>query len=165
MRVMILGAAGQIGKMVTNDLLAQTDFDLTLYGRNVSTRLADQASNRVTFIDGTFEELDKIKASLANVDAVYLSFVAGDDIIQPLVKILQAAGVKRFIAANIPDLYQEVTGKFQKWYRENTGIVWNTPYKKKRLILLKIVNLIILFYELLGCIIRKVIPMFTLPKG
>ena len=29
-----------------------------------------------------------------------------------------------------PNCNQEVTGKFQKWYRENTGIVWNTPYKK-----------------------------------
>lgn len=40
--------------------------------------------------------------------------------------MLKEAGVKRFIAANIPDLYQEVTGKFQKWYRANTGLIWQT---------------------------------------
>lgn len=126
MRVMILGAAGQIGRMVTADLLAQTDFDLTLYGRNVRSRLADTASSRVKLVDGTFEDVATIKANLADVEAVYLSFVAGDDIIAPLLKVLKEAGVKRFIAANIPDLYQEVTGKFQKWYRANTGLIWQT---------------------------------------
>lgn len=130
MRVMILGAAGQIGRMVTDDLLTQTDFDLVLYGRNVSSRLADKASARVALVDGTFEDTDKIRKNLSGIDAVYLSFVAGDNIVKPLVQALTQAGIKRLIAANIPDLYQEVTGKFQKWYRANTGIVWNTPYKK-----------------------------------
>lgn len=32
--------------------------------------------------------------------------------------------------ANIPDIYKEVTGKFQKWYRENTGITWNSSRRK-----------------------------------
>lgn len=130
MKVMILGAAGQIGKMVTDDLLTQTDFDLVLYGRNVSSRLSDKASDRVTLVDGEFEELDKIKTHLADVDAVYLSFVAKDDLINPLVKILVESSVKRFIAASVPDLYQEIEGKFQEWYRANTGIMWNSPYRK-----------------------------------
>jgi nucleoside-diphosphate-sugar epimerase len=130
MKVMILGAAGQIGKMVTDDLLTQTDFDLVLYGRNVSSRLSDKASDRVSFVDGEFEEFDKIKDHLVDVDAVYLSFVAKDDLIKPLVKILEESGVKRFIAASVPDLYQEIEGKFQEWYRANTGIMWTSPYRK-----------------------------------
>ena len=36
MKVLILGAAGQIGQMVTGDLLAQTDDNLVLFGHNVS---------------------------------------------------------------------------------------------------------------------------------
>lgn len=127
---MILGAAGQIGRMVTDDLINQTDFNLVLYGRNVSSRLSDKVSDRVSLVDGEFEEFDKIADLLVDVDAVYLSFVAKDDLIKPLVKILEESGVKRFIAASVPDLYQEITGKFQKWYRANTGIMWTSPYRK-----------------------------------
>lgn len=127
---MILGAAGQIGKMVTDDLLTQTDFDLVLYGRNVSSRLSAKASDRVSLVDGDFKELDKIKKHLVDVDAVYLSFVAEDDFIKSLVELLEESDVTRFIAASVPDLYQEVTGKFQKWYRANTGIMWTAPPRK-----------------------------------
>ena len=130
MKVIILGAAGQIGKMLTDDLLDQTDFDLVLYGRNVSSRLPHRVSDRVSLVDGEFEEFDKIKDHLVDVDVVYLSFVAKDDLIKPLVKILEESGVKRFIAASVPDLYQEITGKFQAWYRANTGIMWTSPYRK-----------------------------------
>lgn len=70
MKVMILGAVGQIGKMVTDDLLAHSNFDLVLYGCNVSSRLADKANDRVSLVDGTFKEIDKIKANLVGVDAV-----------------------------------------------------------------------------------------------
>lgn len=122
MKVMILGAAGQIGRVVTKDLLEQTDDELVLYGRNVSERLRDVASDRERLVDGTFEEVARIKKHFAGVDAVYLSFVAGPQIVGPLIKALDEVGVKRFIACNVPDIYQEVTGKFQAWYREHTGL-------------------------------------------
>ncbi|MDV7719507.1 NAD(P)H-binding protein [Pediococcus ethanolidurans] len=130
MKVMILGAAGQIGQMVTHNLLDQTDDDLVLYGHNVSSRLANLSSVRTKFVDGDFKEFSKIKMALSGVDAVYLSFVAGPDIIKGLLDVLEKADIKRFIAANVPDLYQEVSGPFQKWYRQNTGTVWKTAYKE-----------------------------------
>ncbi|WP_071131252.1 NAD(P)H-binding protein [Enterococcus timonensis] len=130
MKIMILGAAGQIGRMVSENMLDQTDNKLVLYGRNISKRLENLAGPRVELVDGTFQEIEKIKKNLAGVDAVYLSFVAGDDLMEPLIKVLEETGVQRFIAASVPDLYQEVAGKFQKWYRENTGLVWQTAYKK-----------------------------------
>src|SRR5690625_701607 len=100
MKVMILGAAGQIGKMLADDLLTQTDFDLVLYGRNVSSRLSDKVSDRVSLIDGDFEEFDKIKEHLVDVDAVYLNFVAGDDLIKPLVTILKESGDRKSTRLN-----------------------------------------------------------------
>ncbi|QAR38582.1 NAD(P)H-binding protein [Lactiplantibacillus plantarum] len=130
MKVMILGAAGQIGQMVTRQLLAQTDDQLVLYGHNVSQRLTVFDSTRVTFVDGDFLEFDKVQTALNGVDAVYLSFVAGPDIIAGLIKALDATGVKRLIVASIPDLYQEVSGPFQQWYREHTGIVWQSDRKQ-----------------------------------
>src|SRR5699024_726572 len=105
---MILGAAGQIAKMLTDDLLAQTDFDLVLYGRNVSSRLSNKASDRVSLVDGEFEELDKIREHLNDVDAVYLNYVAGDDLIKPLVKVLEESSVERFIAETEHIFYQNI---------------------------------------------------------
>src|SRR5699024_7826310 len=107
-----------------------SDFDLVLYGRNVSSRLSDKVSDRVLLVDGNFEEFDKIKENLVDVDAVYLNYVAGDDLIKPLVEILEESGIERFIAASVPDLYQEITGKFKEWYRANTGIMWKAPQRK-----------------------------------
>ncbi|MFX3618846.1 MAG: NAD(P)H-binding protein [Sporolactobacillus sp.] len=130
MKILILGAAGQIGRMVTENLLSQTDYELVLYGRNVTRRLADKKNDRVSLVDGKFEEVNKIKEHLSDVDAVYLNFVAGDELIKPLVKVLEEADVKRFIAANVPDLYGEVSGKFKQWYRRSMGKVWNTKYRK-----------------------------------
>ncbi|MCA6067742.1 KR domain-containing protein [Chryseobacterium sp. RG1] len=39
MKILILGAAGQIGRMLTKDLLEQTDNELVLFARNASQRL------------------------------------------------------------------------------------------------------------------------------
>lgn len=130
MKVLILGAAGQIGQMVTGDLLAQTDDNLVLFGHNVSQRLAELDSARVTFVDGDFLEFDKVRQAAEGVDAVYLSFVAKPAIITGVIDALDKAGVKRFIVANVPDLYQEVSGPFQTWYRQNTGLTWQTDLKK-----------------------------------
>ena len=91
MRIMILGAAGEIGRMVTANLLEQTDFDLTLYGRNVTSRLASISDSRVKLVDGTFEDTATIKANLTDVDAVYLNFVAEDPVIKPLLKIMEGS--------------------------------------------------------------------------
>ena len=129
MRIMILGAAGEIGRMVTANLLEQTDFDLTLYGHNVTSRLASISDSRVKLVDGTFEDTATIQANLSDVDAVYLNFVAEDPIIKSLLKIMEEAGVKRFILASVPDLYEEVTGNFQKWYRAGMGKIWQSKLR------------------------------------
>lgn len=130
MKVLVLGAAGQIGQMVTNNLLEQTDDDLVLYGHNVSQRLKNFKSSRVTFVNGDFLEFDKVRTASEGVDAAYLSFVAKPEIITGVIDALDKADVKRFIAANVPDLYQEVSGPFQTWYRQNTGLTWQTDLKK-----------------------------------
>lgn len=44
--------------------------------------------------------------------------------------MLEESNIDRFIAASVPDLYQEIEGPFQAWYRENTGIMWDSPYRK-----------------------------------
>ncbi|HEL1982559.1 TPA: NAD(P)H-binding protein [Streptococcus suis] len=128
-KVLILGAAGQIGRMVTDYLLEQTDFQLVLYARNAHTRLSDLASDRVQLIDGKFDDKEQLLKALEGVDAVYLNYVSGPEVLQTALDSIIESGVKRLIAVSVPDIYQEITGPFQKWYRQNTGIMWTSPVR------------------------------------
>lgn len=132
MKTLILGASGQISRMLEDDLLEQTDSELVLYGRNVSSRLSGINDDRVTLIDGDYSELDKIKAALADVDFVYVNTVPRDvQFVRDLVKLIEDNGQARLIQANIPDLYEEVSGPFTKWYRQMTGDrIWEGPRRQ-----------------------------------
>lgn len=118
--VLILGAAGQIGQLVTKNILEQTNLNVVLYGRNVSKRLNNLSDERVEFVDGDFDELSKLKQAMADVDMVYLSFVGWGDLTQNIVSMMDELGVTRYIAANIPDIYDEVEGPFKAWYQAHT---------------------------------------------
>lgn len=61
MKVLILGAAGQISQMLTNDLLENTNHDLVLYARKAAKRLNLNNNDRVEIIDGDFFEHNKFK--------------------------------------------------------------------------------------------------------
>ena len=54
MNILLLGAAGKIGKLLTENLLAQTRYNLVLYARNADTRLKAKKSERVRLVDGDF---------------------------------------------------------------------------------------------------------------
>ena len=69
-----------------------------------------------------------MQKAFQGADAVFLAYVATPDIMKPLVKTLDVSGIKRFIAMSVPDIYQEVAGPFQAWYRQHTGLVWKTNY-------------------------------------
>lgn len=127
-KYLILAATGQIGQMTTQYLLDNTDADLVLYGHHAQSRLNNFAGDRVTFFDGDLTDSATLQKALAGVDAVFLAYVATPDIIKPLIQTMDEAGVKRLIAMSVPDVYQEVAGPFQKWYRQHTGLVWQTNY-------------------------------------
>lgn len=124
----VLAATGQIGQLTVQDLLDHSDADLVLFGRNASQRLSRFAGDRVSFVDGDLKDSAALKQAFAGTDAVFLAYVATPDIMVPLIKALDDAGVKRFVTMSVPDVYQEVAGPFQAWYREHTGLVWQTNY-------------------------------------
>lgn len=80
-KILILGAAGQIARMVTNYLLDQTNYGLVLYARQTNTRLANLASERVTLVDGDFNDKAQLLFALEGVDSVYLNYVSGPDVL------------------------------------------------------------------------------------
>lgn len=127
-KYVILAATGQIGQLTTKYLLKNSDADLVLFGHNATQRLAQYQDARVQFVDGDLKDTEALKKAFQGADAVFLALVATPDIVKPLIKTLDESGVKRFIAMSVPDIYQEVAGPFQAWYREHTGLVWNTNY-------------------------------------
>lgn len=124
----ILAATGQIGQLTTQYLLDHSSADLTLLGHNAAQRLNQFTGNRVSLVDGDLKDSFALKKAISGVDAVFLAYVATPDIIEPLIKVMDDSKVKRLIVMSVPDVYQEVEGPFQAWYREHTGLVWKTNY-------------------------------------
>lgn len=127
-KYVVLAATGQIGQLTVQDLLANSEADLVLFGRNAAQRLSQFAGDRVSFVDGDLTDSAALKQALTGADAAFLAYVATPDIVKPLIATLDASGVQRFITMSVPDVYQEVAGPFQAWYREHTGLVWQTNY-------------------------------------
>lgn len=128
MKYAILAATGQIGQLTAQYLLDNTDADLVLFGHNAASRLSQFASDRVELVDGDLTNEDDVKKAIDGTDGVFVAFVATPDIAQVVVNAMDETGVKRLVIMSIPDIYQEVAGPFQKWYRANTGLIWQTPF-------------------------------------
>jgi hypothetical protein len=121
MRVLILGAAGQIGKLVTNDLLEQTDYDLVLYGRNVTSRLSIKDTTRTRLVNGDFKNREALMVAMQDVDAIYLNDMNDAEGVATIVSVMKEKKVKRIIVASILGIYNEVPGEFGKWNERMVG--------------------------------------------
>ncbi|MFG1200237.1 NAD(P)H-binding protein [Pediococcus acidilactici] len=136
----ILAATGQIGQLTTQYLFDNSSADLVLFGHDVEQRLKDFDGNRVSFVNGDLKDPDALETALKDVDAVFLAYVATPDIINPLIKVMDNSGVNRLVVMSVPDVYEEVAGPFQAWYREHTGEQLITKIHKLQTIHLVIGN-------------------------
>lgn len=127
MKFAILAATGQIGQLTTQYLLDNSDADLVLFGHNADHRLSQFAGDRVTFVNGDLTSEEDVRNAVKGTDGVFVAFVATPDIVKVLTKAMDAENEKRLIMMSVPDIYQEVVPPFQKWYRANTGLTWQTP--------------------------------------
>lgn len=121
MNILILGAAGQIGRMATESLLRQTDASLLLYARKASSRLKTADPQRVRLVDGDFTDTQTLAEHMQGVDVVYINAAGDLDAMRGIAKVMQAAGVKRVIDASILGIYDEVPGAFGKWNKRMVG--------------------------------------------
>lgn len=118
-KILILGAAGQIGKMLTQALLKQTDATLILYGRNVTQRLTITDATRENLVDGDFRDKDTLLQAMKHVDIVYLNDMGGDSsATKTIIQAMQASGVKRLIAVTAAGIYDEIPGAFGEWNKK-----------------------------------------------
>lgn len=114
-----MGAAGEIARMLTDRLLAESDAELVLYGRNVSQRLALEENSRIKLVDGTFGESEKLEAALAGVDVVYLNSMSSPADTASVVQALEKAGVKRLLGATIAGVEDEVPYELATWTKNS----------------------------------------------
>ena len=120
-KVLILGANGQIARIVEERLLnEQTDVELTLFLRN-ENRLRNLAGNdRVTLIDGDVENANDVNTAVRGQDIVYVAMVDHDsdnNVTKNVISAMKNNGVKRVISSNILGIYNEVPGEFGRWNR------------------------------------------------
>lgn len=120
MKVVILGAAGAISRMVTERILEETDAELVLYARRANARLSVE-DERVTKIDGHFGEKDKLIQVLTGADVVYLNDMQDATATANIVAAMHEAGATRLIGATVLGLYDEVKGPFGQWNRQMVG--------------------------------------------
>lgn len=111
-KVLILGANGQIARLARQQLLAETDDELTLFLRNAS-RISD-ASARETVVDGDASDPQQVLAAVQGQDAVYANLDGANivDQAKTVIKAMDEAGVKRLVWISTLGIYDEVPGDF-----------------------------------------------------
>lgn len=115
MKLLILGAAGQISRRLIPMLLNETDHDLMLYARNAEERLDEFTDARVEIISADFFDTATLNQALKSADLVYLNEMRHIEVIKDIIETMETSEEKRFIGASILGIYDEVAGKFGEW--------------------------------------------------
>ena len=127
MKVLILGANGQLARNTTRVFLRDTDANLTLYLRR-SQRLGKPDPKRVVIVEGDVLDLPTLEAAMNGQDVVYAN-LAGDMKKQAecIVKAMHAAGVRRLIFISSMGIYGEVPGERYRSvldpYRDSAAVI------------------------------------------
>ncbi|RAS77264.1 NAD(P)H-binding protein [Priestia endophytica] len=121
MKILILGAAGQIARILTNELLNKTNHSIALYARNGHKRLTIIDDRREVIFDGDFKDKDKLINAMKDVELVYINDMGDEESTKSIIDAMHDAGVRRVIAASILGIYDEVPGAFGEWNKRMIG--------------------------------------------
>lgn len=131
MKILILGAAGQVAQMLRKNILQETNDSLVLYARNAEERIANVDRNREMTFDGDFLDYDKLNQAMENVDIVYLNDMGNTKAVENVVSAMESNRVKRFVGASVLGIYDEVSGAFGDWNNEMIGSSQRMADQKK----------------------------------
>ena len=122
--ITILGAAGQIAQKLTATLLTYTDMHLTLYGRQLSTRIHPEIleHERVTVIEGSFQNPAKLEQAVTNAEIVFVGAMEAGSDMASIVKALSRKNVRRVIGLSMAGLSGEFPAELEKWTFDNLPI-------------------------------------------
>jgi uncharacterized protein YbjT (DUF2867 family) len=126
-RVLILGANGQLARNTIPVFLRETDAQLTLYLRR-SSRLKNPDAKRVSIVEGDVLDRPALGKAMKGQDAVYAN-LAGDMKRQAdsIVAAMHAAGVRRLLFISSMGIYGEVPGEVYRSvldpYRDSAAVI------------------------------------------
>ena len=95
LRILILGANGQLARHTTPFFLKHPEVQLTLYLRRAN-RLKNPDPSRVTLVEGDVLDLETLKAAMQGQDVVYANLAgAMAQQAKTIVAAMHATGLKR----------------------------------------------------------------------
>lgn len=121
MKILILGAAGQIARMLTNELCNKTDHSIVLYARNAHQRLSNIDDSREVIFDGDFKNKNLLIKAMEDVNLVYINDMGDEKSTRTIVEAMHASKVRRVIAASVLGIYDEVPEAFGEWNKSMIG--------------------------------------------
>lgn len=135
--ITILGAAGQIAQKLTATLLTYTDMHLTLYGRQLRTRLHPEIleHERVTVIEGSFQNPAKLEQAVTNAEIVFVGAMESGSDMASIVKALSRKNVRRVIGLSMAGLSGEFPAALEKWTFDNLPISYVQGERQARNVL------------------------------
>lgn len=129
MKVLIIGATGSIGRVVSAELLKNTNAKLVLAARRVSPVMISDVS-RETAINLDVTNDQELAAALDGVDFVFASLSGRmNTFAKHLVKVMDQVGVKRLAFITTMGIYQEIPS----WLGESPNPYHNMilrPYRQ-----------------------------------
>ena len=135
--ITILGAAGQIAQKLTATLLTYTDMHLTLYGRQLSTRLHPEIleHEQVTVIEGSFQNPAKLEEAITNAEIVFVGAMESGSDMAAIVKALSRKNVRRVIGLSMAGLSGEFPAALEKWTFDSLPISYVQGERQARNVL------------------------------
>jgi uncharacterized protein YbjT (DUF2867 family) len=104
--VIIIGASGNIAKMVIDILVKQNNINLTLFLRN-KNRLGNKDVSKCKIVEGDVMEYNKLKEAIAGQDIVYINLAGNlEAMSKNIVKAMDESKVKRIIAISSIGIYE-----------------------------------------------------------
>ena len=116
-KVLILGASGQIARHVVDMLAGRLDAEMTLFLR-AANRLGRALPANARVIEGDVMDAALLQQAVAGQDIVYASLAGEvDQQTKAIIAAMREAGTNRLISINAIGIYDEVPGKFGDWNR------------------------------------------------
>lgn len=135
--ITILGAAGQIAQRLTATLLTYTDMHITLYGRQLSTRIHPEIleHERITVIEGSFQNPKKLEEAVKNTEVVCLSAMETGSDMAAIVKALARQNIRRIIGLSMAGLSGEFPTALEKFTFDSLPISYVQGERQARNVL------------------------------
>jgi uncharacterized protein YbjT (DUF2867 family) len=126
-KILILGANGQLARNTTRVLLSTTDARLTLYLRRAN-RLRNPDPARVAIVDGDVLDRAQLEGAMNGQDVVFASLAgAMKQQAESIVAAMHATGLKRLIFISSMGIYGEVPGERYRSildpYRDSAAVI------------------------------------------